>query len=184
MEEVKRPVLVKVGDYDLDVDEGTEQMIGVQTYIMHEDYEESSDADVDVAILKLMSPIEFSETVQPANLPYPDEEFEGTAVVLGWGWQNNGISHPRHLQKTELGLETDYDDYYLDEDILVTETRDSGVCHGDSGGPLVCDEDVICGIVSRPLRLSREDECHPQYPEKYCRVSSHIDFIEENMENY
>merc|ERR1711892_1316135 len=80
-----------------------------------------SGLNYDFAIIKLSSPVEFSDSVQPICLPNPNESYDDTlAEVTGWGNTNaNGFNTPEDLQTVNI------------------TTMTNKQCQGDSGGPLI-----------------------------------------------
>lgn len=62
-------------------------MFAVSQIVMHPSYVTRQLAD-DIALINLNSPVEWSDRVQPACLPNPDQDsFAGlVATVAGWGW--------------------------------------------------------------------------------------------------
>lgn len=72
------------------------RMVSVNRIVMHPNYLSRQVAD-DIALIHLKDPVEWSDYIQPACLPNPDQEtFSGVlATVAGWGWTDeikNGIS--------------------------------------------------------------------------------------------
>ncbi len=87
LNESKDRIHVLVGDHDLLDNEGVEQKFhGVLEVHLHESYRLIFPNDNDVALIRLKSPIEFTDDVQPVCPPQPTETYIGkTAVLSGWG---------------------------------------------------------------------------------------------------
>lgn len=152
-----------LGEHDIMSNDGQTKM-KVSKFIQHEDYRFKEDHDI--ALLKLETPVVFSERIQPACLPGGRTEKIGDgAVVTGWGVVNEqtGASSNRLKQASVDFLEPAYCSNPRDE----TETIDTkysicagdlipnvhDACQGDSGGPLIVKDTVsdsyyLSGIVS------------------------------------
>lgn len=111
--------------------------------------------------MQLKSELSFNENVQPINLPLPNQQFSGLAVLSGWGV--NSLESPSPaltLQTTEAELigykkcqelmsNFPEDFHYVDETNICSGPLTGGIaaCSGDSGGPLAQDN-VLVGVVS------------------------------------
>ena len=74
----------------------------INQIIVHPSYDTRTKNN-DIAILKLKTPLSFSETVKPASLPDPSFRPETTrklAIVSGWGRTSNGNSSNLITHKT------------------------------------------------------------------------------------
>ncbi|CAL8364258.1 unnamed protein product [Lota lota] len=122
----------------------------VQRIIVHEDYNTDTDAN-DVALLRLRSPLTFTQDVRPACLPNVGVNLnpERQAWTTGWGTLRSDGPSPNNLMQAEVTIYSR--DRCNQPEILnqrVTETMicagklAGGVdsCQGDSGGPLVAKE--------------------------------------------
>jgi prostatin (serine protease 8) len=148
----------------------------------------------DVALLRLATPLEFNDRVQPISLPAADSEPSGDTVLSGWGSISTSEfpEMPNQLQTADLPL-LSLDDCSAAIDALLEPGEENplseesnvctgplsggtGACSGDSGGPLAQDDTVI-GIVSWGFT-----PCGSQgAPSVYTKVSNFIDFINENV---
>ncbi|XP_031355048.1 chymotrypsin-1-like [Photinus pyralis] len=133
----------------------------------------------DIAILKLKTPITFTDKVKAVDLETEYLGAEVDCVLSGWGRLNYPGSLPNNLQHIDLKTITSEDCAKLlnhnsvDRTHICTLTKaGEGACHGDSGGPLVANKQI--GIVSfgRP--------CAKGYPDAFTRVSAFTDWIEKN----
>ncbi|KAB0792844.1 hypothetical protein PPYR_14803 [Photinus pyralis] len=133
----------------------------------------------DIAILKLKTPITFTDKVKTVDLETEYLGAEVDCVLSGWGRLNYPGSLPNNLQHIGLKTITSEDCAKLlnhssvDRTHICTLTKSGeGACHGDSGGPLVANKQI--GIVSfgRP--------CAKGYPDAFTRVSAFTDWIEKN----
>lgn len=173
------------------MDEGTEQYIQVSEVIMHESYTQSN-ANNDIALLRLAAPITYSAYAVPVCLPTrPLAERELWAVSLhtvsGWGRrsENGPISHIlRRLRIPRIRTEQCRED----SGVLLTpnmfcagyiEGRQDS-CKGDSGGPLVTKYKktvFLLGIVSWGKGCAR-----PGNYGIYTRVSNYLEWIHNRTE--
>ena len=87
VKESKDRIHILVGEHDLLLNEGVEQKFhGILEVHVHESYGHIFSNDNDIALLRLKSPIEFTDNVQPVCPPQPTEAYFGeTAVLSGWG---------------------------------------------------------------------------------------------------
>ncbi|KAB0793865.1 hypothetical protein PPYR_13485 [Photinus pyralis] len=133
----------------------------------------------DIALLKLKTPISFTDKVKAVDLETEYLGAEVDCILSGWGRLNYPGSLPNNLQHIDLKTITSEDCAKLlnhnsvDRTHICTLTKaGEGACHGDSGGPLVANKQI--GIVSfgRP--------CAKGYPDAFTRVSAFTDWIEKN----
>ncbi|XP_046856415.1 uncharacterized protein LOC124449513 [Xenia sp. Carnegie-2017] len=118
-------------------------------------------ADYDVALMKLPTPLNFTERVQPVCLPSRDDIFNGndTCFVIGWGRTASGSTSP-YLQQVKLDVislqECNSFSFFngrVSPRSVCGGRRSGGVsaCNGDSGGPYQCKRNntwIQLGIVS------------------------------------
>jgi trypsin len=178
---------VVAGGIKLNANEGEEQRVDIETIIGHPDYD-SSDLTNDICLLKLKTPLEWTDFVQPIALPAPMEETEADTecTVTGWGTlSEGGLNLPNVLHKVNVPIVSDEDcnASYQSSGISVTASMicaglpDGGKdsCQGDSGGPFIHSENQsLLGIVSWGIGCGRAG-----YPGVYTQVSYFIDWIEQ-----
>ncbi|XP_046862366.1 uncharacterized protein LOC124455778 [Xenia sp. Carnegie-2017] len=118
-------------------------------------------ADYDVALMKLPTPLNFTERVQPVCLPSQDDIFNGNdnCFVIGWGRTASGFTSP-YLQQVKLDVislqECNSFSFFngrVSPRSVCGGRRSGGVsaCNGDSGGPYQCKRNntwIQLGIVS------------------------------------
>lgn len=136
--------------------------------------------EVDIAIFKLARIINFSETIQPVQLPplsatgstYDNKK----TTVVGWGPD----AKPRYadmkvLSNTECLLKNN--DPWLDCRRMCAvgfNNQKAGICDGDRGGSLVIQENnefTVIGISYYAIK------CGDGKPSRFTRVSSFLKFI-------
>ncbi|KAF7998028.1 hypothetical protein HCN44_009426 [Aphidius gifuensis] len=137
-------------------------------------------AKYDIAIFKLMRPIEFNANTQPVDLPTEDVT-ENTRVILsGWGSEGCTAVMSFFLKKIELTVTNktlcdfyQYMNYNGDSDGMFCAVHHLGACpsFGDSGGPLV-DGNTLIGIVSSGMPQFSEG------PSFNSKVYNHLSWID------
>ncbi|XP_015793396.1 coagulation factor XI-like [Tetranychus urticae] len=174
--------------------------------IIHEQYASPRRYSHDIALLRLESPLNFTDFVSPICLPPPeyvtkDNSYKGIkATVVGWGWtsfkQKPVIigTYPQLLQKVDLKVIHNLEcmswfksrgiNLILDNKQFCAGYKDGGKdsCSGDSGGPLVVKNNLtkkfyIIGIVSAGVACAE-----PRLPGVYTRVTAYLDWINERIQ--
>ncbi|KAL3999862.1 dynein assembly factor 5, axonemal [Sarotherodon galilaeus] len=176
----------ELGEHDITVNEGTEQLIQVAEIIMHENYV-SSTADNDIALLRLASPIIYTQYAVPVCLPTWNLSTRvlwmiRLHTVSGWGRRSeNGPTAQilQHLKVPRIRTQDCVDEsgVVLTQNMFcagyIEGRQDS--CKGDSGGPLVTQYKTttfLLGIVSWGKGCTR-----PGNYSIYTRVSNYLEWI-------
>ncbi|XP_008194710.2 chymotrypsin-like proteinase 6D isoform X1 [Tribolium castaneum] len=184
---------IVAGITELNEQNNQRQEIQVVEKIVHPDFNGRVGPN-DIALLKLATPLEFGDLVQPIGLPEPGSEFTGDSVLTGWGSTSTTIVPilPNHLQTVTVPI-LSYDDCKKAVDALLDENQENplnevsnvctgplskgeSACLGDSGGPLA-QNGTIVGVVSWGFVPCS----HPEAPSVYTKVSSFVDFIKEHV---
>ena len=77
-----------------------EQRVTPKEWIIHPSYNNGANLNNDFAIIKLASPVSFSDRVSPICLPSASTNYDSkVATVTGWGTLASGGSQPNILQK-------------------------------------------------------------------------------------
>ncbi|XP_072293080.1 coagulation factor IXa [Eucyclogobius newberryi] len=186
------PFIIRVGELDLFVKEGTEQDHEVLERHIHPRYNSSESLyNHDIALLYLKTPISFSSTVRPICVG-PRTFIEGLvqgaspAKVSGWGRTRFLGSMSGVLQQVEVPF-TDRSQCKESSSARITpfmfcagyhsEAKDA--CQGDSGGPhanLHQDAWFLTGIVSWGEECAKEGKYGV-----YTRVSLYYSWIKYVM---
>ena len=190
---------VKLGHADLNHPCGVE--VGIETALPHPDYDPAHNYINDIALLKLVKPVNVGPTINLLCLPGANEENEGiidTAVVIGWGLTENGTNSDI-LQELDLvaipndNCTNDYRQNFIKRNFSVAQASSFNIsntqvcaqgpsfgtdsCRGDSGGPLMSTKSngqwVINGVVS-----FGNLKCDSEVPGVYTRVSKYLDWID------
>ncbi|XP_045510196.1 chymotrypsin-2-like [Colias croceus] len=157
------------------------QKYSVEKIIVHKDYDAGLIQN-DISVVKVTENIEFSDRVQPIELPEANTGAQAELLLTGWGRLSYPGNLPNDLQMINVtSLSVDDCQNRFDDINPVFETQicsltkaGEGACHGDSGGPLVENSRVV-GIVSWGMPCARG------YPDVYTRVYSFLDWIQDNI---
>jgi len=165
--------------------ESNRQEIQVAQVYMHESYS-SNTLNNDIALLRLTSPLSFTDQVQPACLPTSPVVEGSTCTISGWGeTQDNSDANNLPLQALDVPIipQSVCQNYYqLTNNMVCVGQLEGGIgaCSGDSGGPLVCSSssgDVLHGVTSwGQLPCAGTGE-----PSVYVRVYNYVDWISGKM---
>ncbi|KAI8423583.1 hypothetical protein MSG28_012669 [Choristoneura fumiferana] len=142
--------------------------------------------DSDIGLLKLKTPLEFSDTVKPIGMVGHGEEIDDGALteVSGWGAIEEGGGKPRTLQKVSVPKVNEHvcnaayaPMYSITPRMLCAGVPSGGkdACQGDSGGPLV-HNGRLAGVVSWGIGCAR-----PTYPGVYAKVSALRTWVDDNI---
>uniref|UniRef100_A0A667X3T3 Peptidase S1 domain-containing protein n=1 Tax=Myripristis murdjan TaxID=586833 RepID=A0A667X3T3_9TELE len=162
----------------------------VAEIILHPNYD-SDTSDNDIALLRLSSPVKFTDYIRPVCLAASDSVFNnGTdSWVTGWGRIQEGVPlpFPQTLQEVEVPVLGNRQCSCLNGVGTITNNmicagvlaggKDS--CQGDSGGPMVSQHGAVwiqSGVVSFGFGCAR-----PNLPGVYSRVSRYQSWINSHI---
>uniref|UniRef100_A0A3B3RNE8 Transmembrane serine protease 5 n=2 Tax=Paramormyrops kingsleyae TaxID=1676925 RepID=A0A3B3RNE8_9TELE len=157
--------------------------------------------DSDVALMKLKTPLNFTDTVRPVCLPRYEQEFPGGTQcwVSGWGHtspdddvlSSAAVHIPDTLKEAMVPLismkkcnsSCMYNGEITPRMLCAGYTEGKvDTCQGDSGGPLVCQEDGMWRLVGV---ISWGTGCaEPNQPGVYSKVVEFLDWIYNTMESH
>uniref|UniRef100_A0A3Q2XA31 Transmembrane serine protease 5 n=1 Tax=Hippocampus comes TaxID=109280 RepID=A0A3Q2XA31_HIPCM len=150
--------------------------------------------DSDIALMKLRTPLNFSDTVRPVCLPQFDYDPPGGTQcwISGWGYtQPDGGEEGVTLRQTSAPVpiistnKCNSSCMYNGEitpRMLCAGYSEGKVdaCQGDSGGPLVCQDDNVWRLMGV---VSWGNGCaEPNHPGVYTKVAKFLGWIYEIME--
>lgn len=189
---------VRVGDWDMQVDDLEEQSYEVDAVHFHEEYNVGVYLNHDIAVVRIKANpetgrgISFGDRVVPVCLPHRNVVY-GThlnCTVTGWG--STGSTQPgytRYLQAASVPyLETErcmapqvYGPKKLSSGMFCAGYLDGGVdtCQGDSGGGMICQvrgRASVLGLTSWGYGCGR-----PNRPGVYTKVADYLDWIGEKL---
>ncbi|XP_043285567.1 transmembrane protease serine 9-like [Venturia canescens] len=193
----KSPWIGKLGVYAgkhiINQREDGQQFSTVGLKVLHWKYPEGN-GEHDIAMLKLVTPLQFGPYIKAAKLPRGDRIPSGTSVLAGWGSVSKGWlpKYPAILQTATVPI-IDNDrcysalhelsgDYRLFKTQLCTGPLYGSVsaCHGDGGGPLVqYDENAIAELVG--IVSWSKYPCGSGAPTIYTRVSAYVEWIKNKL---
>ncbi|XP_039448057.1 chymotrypsin-1-like [Culex pipiens pallens] len=148
----------------------------VDRIVIHPNFDVNVYAN-DVAVLRVLRPFIFSESIQPITLGSDNVEAESNAVATGFGRTAISDSTPASFLRyvnvdviTNEECQEAFDDSYQERlhgnTVCTRSAEGSGICLGDAGGPLVID-DTLVGVISWGI------PCGMGMPDVYARVSAH-----------
>jgi secreted trypsin-like serine protease len=165
---------------------------GVTSLSVHPSYEHLAGSfDHDIALLRLSSPVAFSQTVGSVAPILSSQEsllaFDGAlATVTGWGTTSEGGSTSSTLMQVGVPIVspqacrlTGYSPESITDNMICAGYPEGGkdACQGDSGGPLVVQDGagghLLTGVVSFGNGCAREN-----FPGVYARVSVYVPWME------
>ncbi|XP_056130470.1 chymotrypsin-like elastase family member 2A [Lampris incognitus] len=178
---------VELGKHNLKTAEEGSLRLRAAKIIPHEDYNTMLSRN-DIALIKLSSPVTFSDTIMPACLP--DSGFilphGAPCYVTGWGRLSTSGPMSVILQQALLPV-VDHDtcsqeDWWslLATDKMVCAGGDGikAGCNGDSGGPLNCQNPDGSWDVHGVVSFGSGQSCNVlQKPTVLTQVSSYIGWI-------
>lgn len=179
-----------LGSYE--TEEGRKEVI-VSNVIYHNGYGQGSEVANDIALLKLQTPLTWSDQVRPVCLPEADISAEGSGsipcVISGWGLTSSGqdASTAPVLQMANVPVWPDQQcltfwstSQYLDTNVCAGVQGSIATCQGDSGGPLVCENTsatgnpfVLMGVTSYGPKVCKDG------PSVYTNVYQYRQWINE-----
>uniref|UniRef100_A0A3Q3MUL5 Peptidase S1 domain-containing protein n=1 Tax=Mastacembelus armatus TaxID=205130 RepID=A0A3Q3MUL5_9TELE len=167
----------------------------VTQIIIHDNFHEPVPFNNDICLLKLSSPVTFTDYIQPVCLAAPGSTFySGTNTwVTGFGFTENGmlkfiqifLSKPQIINNVILigsSCTCDYTDINTITNNMMCAGLSAGgkdSCQGDSGGPMVSKQNgrwIQAGIVSFGKGCA-----DPNFPGVYTRVSNYQAWINRQI---
>jgi len=183
-------VVIKAGEHNLAMTEGSEQSINVEAAFVHPQYDGQTTVN-DIALIKLAKELTFDDYTQPACLPkFADEDAdyaEGEWLTIsGWG-STRQTRGPKTLQVATVPMISDakcknaYPGDISSSMFCAGKLGVGGVdtCQGDSGGPVVKkvgDKYTVLGVVSWGVGCARPDK-----PGVYTRVARFEDWMKSTV---
>ncbi|XP_071804156.1 uncharacterized protein [Asterias amurensis] len=141
----------------------------------------------DISVIKLESPINFTDNIRPACLQTLENEtlVYDKCYISGWGTLTENGMTPDILQEARIPLvpkaectQSLQGIFTITDNMICAGYKAGGIdsCQGDSGGPLVCEDAEgrwnLVGATSFGYGCARPDK-----PGVYARISQYIDFI-------
>ncbi|XP_077000714.1 plasma kallikrein isoform X1 [Tamandua tetradactyla] len=162
----------------------------IKEIIIHQQYT-ASERGHDIALIKLETPLNYTESQKPICLPFKDDSnaIYTNCWITGWGFTEENGTVQNILQKANIPLvtneecQTKYTDHGITKQMICAGYKEGGkdACKGDSGGPLVCKHNGIwkfVGITSWGEGCARREK-----PGVYTKVAEYVDWILEKTQD-
>lgn len=190
----KTHMRIHAGDYDRELDEGTEQVASIEEYVSHEEFRHGSRKNNDIAVIKLAEPgFRFTDDVKAICLPETDAEYRGgtTCAISGFGvTEQSTRKASRQLRAGWIPIQSPvvcrmphvYGSEML-EGMFCAGSMEGGIdaCDGDSGGPLACLHEgyyTLYGITSWGHKCGEANK-----PGVYVKVAYYRQWIQDTIDN-
>jgi len=175
-----------VGDTDRTSPDG-EQTFFVRQIIPHPDFAITATGLVnDFAIIKLATPVTFSDRIAPICLPTATNNYDDVVATLtGWGSDTAtpGTNNFNILQKADVRTMT-CPAAISPETICASDIANT-YCSNDIGSPLITNEgrfNSLIGMVNAVgTVVAGATLCDPAAPSTYSRVTSRLTWIEQQI---
>jgi len=192
---MRESYVVKLGKYHRKMakrDRG-ELVVKLEEISVHPEYNDYANNN-DIALLKLIEPVEFTNFIRPICLPNPLTELKVNmrGLISGWGDTKDASNRNDVLQQVDVRLiEMKTCDRWMSSvrgggsvltDNMFCAGFSSGgkdACQGDSGGPLIIEEDgrhTLVGVISWGYGCARKNS-----PGVYTKVGNYLHWLQGNM---
>ncbi|XP_072325069.1 trypsin-like [Scyliorhinus torazame] len=177
----KSRIQVRVGEHNIQVNEGTEQFIESSKVIKHPAYNYYN-LDNDIMLIKLSTPATFNRNVGSIALPSSCAYAGEMCLISGWGNTMDNTVNDNELQCLDAPVLSDTDCHgsypgMITSNMMCVGYMEGGKdsCQGDSGGPVVCNG-VLQGIVSWGYGCAERN-----HPGVYTKVCNFVSWIHDTM---
>lgn len=202
-------IIVKAGKHYININESYQQNRHVIKRIIHDNYvgpivSKKLIARNDIALLKLQSPLVYSNYIQPIALPSIDNPNRGFGKFCGFGSISGSLipKFPNELRSVELEIIDNnsctelINSAFLENQILDIEINDGQVCtnyNTQDGGPCYVDNGSAFIQYNDTNTDNKKAEAIGLFswtqlpcgkfnmPAVYTRVSAYVDWIEKNI---
>ncbi|XP_045641702.1 plasma kallikrein isoform X1 [Ursus americanus] len=162
----------------------------IKELIIHQNYKILDGSGHDIALIKLKTPLNYTEFQKPICLPSKADTntIYTNCWVTGWGFTKEKGEIQNTLQKANIPLvpneecQKAYRDYEVTKQMICAGYKEGGkdACKGDSGGPLVCKHNGIWHLVG--ITSWGEGCARREYPGVYTKVAEYVDWILEKTQ--
>uniref|UniRef100_A0A8C2SCR6 Coagulation factor XI n=1 Tax=Capra hircus TaxID=9925 RepID=A0A8C2SCR6_CAPHI len=189
--EVESPNVLRVYSSILNQSEIKEDtsFFGVQEIIIHDQYEKA-ESGYDIALLKLETALNYTDSQWPICLPSKGDRnvMYTECWVTGWGYRKLRDKIQNTLQKAKVPLMTNeecqegYRKHRITNKMVCAGYRGGGkdACKGDSGGPLSCKHNEVWHLVG--ITSWGEGCGQRERPGIYTNVIEYVDWILEKTQ--
>ncbi|KAF7990581.1 hypothetical protein HCN44_000386 [Aphidius gifuensis] len=189
----KGTYFVRAGDYNTELDEGTEADANIEDFYIHEEFRKGTRINNDIALVLLKGRgFKLSQHIMPICLPLKNTEYSSglNCTISGFG----SIETGRSLNSNDLRFgwiplihqnicraDYIYGEKSIKDGMVCAGYLDENVdaCDGDSGGPLACHYNgffTLFGITSWGQHCGKINK-----PGVYVRVSYYRDWIDRKI---
>ncbi|XP_026642679.1 coagulation factor XI isoform X2 [Microtus ochrogaster] len=161
----------------------------VQEIIIHNQYK-VAESGYDIALLKLESSMNYTDSQRPICLPPKGDEniLYTECWVTGWGYARLRGEVQNTLQKVKIPLvsneecQTRYRNHKITSKMICAGYKEGGkdACKGDSGGPLSCKHNGVWHLVG--ITSWGEGCGQRERPGVYTNVAKYVDWILEKTQ--
>ncbi|XP_045901747.1 trypsin-3-like [Micropterus dolomieu] len=181
----KSRIQVRLGEHNIAVNEGTEQIIDSATVIRNPKYN-SGNLDNDIMLIKLSRPAKLNSYVRTVPLPSSCASAGTRCLISGWGnTSSSGSSYPDRLRCLDAPILSDSSCKNAYPGQITVNMFCAGFleggkdsCQGDSGGPVVCNGQLQ-GVVSWGYGCAQRNK-----PGVYAKVCNYVSWIRNTMSSY
>nr|KAG5714671.1 hypothetical protein BaRGS_000159 [Batillaria attramentaria] len=192
----KRRLVVRTGEHDLQMFEGSEDDIRPDKDFPHPEFDYHTITN-DIALVHLRHPVKDRSQVRYACLPDRDDftpDRGALCYILGWGkTRNTHLFGAETLHEAQVPLVNrkrcqKVFDYHINKTQVCAGYRKGGIdsCAGDSGGPLLCPKTTggvtrwhLTGITSYGEGCGRRGKYGI-----YTKVASYLDWIKDTIDSF
>ncbi|XP_076708530.1 coagulation factor XI isoform X3 [Callospermophilus lateralis] len=171
-----------------EIKEGS-SFFGVQEIIIHDQYE-MAESGYDIALLKLETTMNYTDSQRPICLPSKGDRnvIYTDCWVTGWGYRKLRDKIQNTLQKAKIPLVSNeecqirYRGHKITNKMICAGYKEGGkdACKGDSGGPLSCKHNEVWHLVG--ITSWGEGCAQRERPGIYTNVAKYIDWILEKTQ--
>ncbi|MBN3313781.1 TRY3 protein, partial [Atractosteus spatula] len=181
----KSRIQVRLGEHNLAVNEGTEQVISSSRVIRHPSFN-SNTLNNDIMLIKLERAATLNSYVNTVALPTSCAGAGTQCLISGWGnTLSSGSNYPDRLQclnapiLSSSACSSAYPGQ-ITSNMFCAGFLEGGKdsCQGDSGGPVVC-SGQLQGVVSWGYGCAQRNK-----PGVYAKVCNYVSWIRSTMSSY
>uniref|UniRef100_W5M9F9 trypsin n=1 Tax=Lepisosteus oculatus TaxID=7918 RepID=W5M9F9_LEPOC len=180
-----RRIQVRLGEHNLAVNEGSEQVISSSRVIRHPSFN-SNTLNNDIMLIKLERAATLNSYVNTVALPTSCAGTGTQCLISGWGnTLSSGSNYPDRLQclnapiLSSSACSSAYPGQ-ITSNMFCAGFLEGGKdsCQGDSGGPVVC-SGQLQGVVSWGYGCAQKNK-----PGVYAKVCNYVSWIRSTMSSY
>ncbi|XP_029676576.1 uncharacterized protein LOC115243589, partial [Formica exsecta] len=189
----KGTYFVRAGDYNTDIDEGTEAEANIEDYYVHEEFRKGHRMNNDIALILLKGHgISLGKDIMPICLPPENTDYSPglNCTISGFGSIETGKTTQSKdlrygwvplLDQSICQASYVYGEGAISEGMMCAGYLDEGIdtCDGDSGGPLACYHNgafTLYGITSWGQHCGKANK-----PGVYVRVAYYRRWIDQKI---